>query len=878
MSTVPISGDAIAATDAGGKAQALAAAARAGLAVPPWVVLHPLACRGPAARLTGTDGRLSPELVETLQRIAAASDTFAVRSSGQDEDGSRHSFAGQFETFLNVPWSEVPARVEEVWQSGRNERVLAYSRERGLDRQPSPPAAIVQRMVRARVAGVAFSADPVTGRTGISIVSAVRGLGTALVSGESDADTWHVDRGGAIVQRSVFPKRTMHTADAAKGAGVATVPVPASDVWQPALTDGEIAAVARLARDAARCFGKPQDIEWAFEGDTLWLLQSRPITSLARLADPDGSPVVWDNSNIVESYNGVTTPLTFSFASDVYAHVYRQFCRLVHVPEEVVASRDDAFQNMLGLIQGRLYYNLLNWYRVLALLPGYALNRSYMEQMMGVREALPPGLADAIGVQASRNCLRDAARVARSAAGLAAAHVSIARRNEAFRKRLDDALAEPVPRLHEMRPDELAAHYRELRRRLLLSWDAPLVNDFFAMVFYGLLRAVCARWCGDGLGTLQNDLIAGEGGLVSAEPALRIEQLARMALRSATLLRELQEGTAATIGPAMENVPEFRPALQAYLEKFGERTVNELELESVTLHDDPLPLLRSIGAAAGRLGSAEGESMPAAPPPEPAGDRLRAEARRTVAMALAGHPLRRAIFAWILRNARARVRDRENLRLERTRLFGRVRRVFVELGRRLHQMDVLDAPEDVFYLQTDEVLAFVDGRAVTTNLRALAALRREEFSGYRSMPAPAPRFETRGAVYCGHDFRSAGAGRPAEETGARRGLGCGPGRVRGPVRVVTDPRTADLKKPAILVAEHTDPGWVLVFPSALGVLVERGSLLSHAAIVARELGIPAVVSVPGLTSWLNDGDWVEFDGTTGVIRRVTPAGGEAVRA
>ncbi len=117
-------------------------------------------------------------------------------------------------------------------------------------------------------------------------------------------------------------------------------------------------------------------------------------------------------------------------------------------------------------------------------------------------------------------------------------------------------------------------------------------------------------------------------------------------------------------------------------------------------------------------------------------------------------------------------------------------------------------------------------------------------------------------------------GAPAVQSGdERKGLGCSPGIVRGPVRVVTDPTTADLEQRAILVAEHTDPGWIMVFPSARGVLVERGSLLSHAAIVARELGIPAIVSLPGVTRWLRDGDWVEMDGSTGIVRRISPPEG-----
>ena len=165
-----------------------------------------------------------------------------------------------------------------------------------------------------------------------------------------------------------------------------------------------------------------------------------------------------------------------------------------------------------------------------------------------------------------------------------------------------------------------------------------------------------------------------------------------------------------------------------------------------------------------------------------------------------------------------------------------------------------------------------------SHLRELVALRQREFQGYEQLPAPDDRFETRGPVYHGHAFRRASP-TPAGQGETRQGLGCCPGVITGPVRVVTTPTTSISERRAVLVAEHTDPGWIMVFPSALGVLVERGSMLSHAAIVARELGIPAVVSVPGLTSWLHDGDWVELDGSTGIVRRIDmPPGAGAVSA
>ncbi len=238
-----------------------------------------------------------------------------------------------------------------------------------------------------------------------------------------------------------------------------------------------------------------------------------------------------------------------------------------------------------------------------------------------------------------------------------------------------------------------------------------------------------------------------------------------------------------------------------------------------------------------------------------------------VAAALARHPLRRAIFRWVLVGARGRVRDRENLRFERTRVFGRVRLIFVELGRRFHALDLLAEPRDIFYLEVEEAVGYVEGTATTTDLKALVTLRQTEFARYRALEPPADRFETRGIVYHGNAFQGALS---AQDAGGdrRQGIGCCPGVVRGRVRVVRDPKGARLEAGEILVAERTDPGWIMLFPSAAGVLVERGSLLSHSAIVARELGIPTVVSLAGVTRWLADGDWVELDGSAGTVARI----------
>jgi pyruvate,water dikinase len=575
---------------------------------------------------------------------------------------------------------------------------------------------------------------------------------------------------------------------------------------------------------------------------------------------------IWDNSNIAESYGGVTTPLTFSFARHIYEGVYRQFCLIMAVPKGAIVASEQLFPRMLGLVRGRVYYNLLNWYRLLALFPGFTSNQRFMEQMMGVKEPIPEDiLAQAVATYRVGR-MRDRLNLIRSILGLMANLWRLPASSARFYHRLNSSLAPPVPPLEERRADELVAHYRLLEGELLTRWDAPLVNDFFAMLFYGLLRKVTASWCSDANETLQNDLLSGEGGIISAEPAKRVRQMAEVAAEDEALTELLASGEESTIDNAVFAHPRLGLLYEAYLDKFGDRCLDELKLESPTLHDDPLPLQRAIGEFARRIRS-KGASQAI----DETAIRLAAEER--VRLALRGAPLKQLLFRWILGQARGRVRDRENLRFERTRLFGRVRRIFVELGKRFHAEGILNDPRDIFWLEKDEIFAFVEGTGSTTDLRGLTALRSREFAGWREMEPPADRFQTHGMVNHGQSYRSTITASEPLTGDQLKGIGCCPGTVRGQVRVITDPRGAVIRQGEILVAERTDPGWIMLFPACSGLLVERGSLLSHSAIVAREMGIPAVVSVSGVTSWLRDGDWVEMDGASGVVRKLSVEGG-----
>ena len=181
-------------------------------------------------------------------------------------------------------------------------------------------------------------------------------------------------------------------------------------------------------------------------------------------------------------------------------------------------------------------------------------------------------------------------------------------------------------------------------------------------------------------------------------------------------------------------------------------------------------------------------------------------------------------------------------------------------------VDRLEKPEDIFYLTVDELEAHHEGRSISTDLKGLAALRKVEFSAYEAQDLP-HHFQTTGAVYFGNRYRYSGTITIDPNAEVLHGLGCYPGKVHAPVSVIFHPDEAEDLTGTILCTVRTDPGWAPLFPSVSGILVERGSTLSHSAVVARELGIPAVVNIPGLTQILVHGDVVTMDGDAGTVER-----------
>jgi pyruvate,water dikinase len=390
----------------------------------------------------------------------------------------------------------------------------------------------------------------------------------------------------------------------------------------------------------------------------------------------------------------------------------------------------------------------------------------------------------------------------------------------------------------------LTQYYRELESKLLKNWDAPVINDFFSMIFYGLLKSTSKKWCGIEDENKFNGLLRNTGDIISAEPARLVRELAEMSRENIDLVNSLVVDDIFIIQNKMSG--KVKEKIDEYLEKFGDRCINELKLESETLCDNPLPLYRAIGNYAVKLNSGGMQLV-----------KDNFDEREIINKA----GFKKPVLKWILKNARNTIRNRENLRFERTRVFGTVRSIFKEIGMRLASFKVIETRDDIFYLELGEVLAYIEGTATTLDLRGLVKLRKSEFAAFERLAES--RFDTYDCVSLSQRHVKQSDNNSIGDT--LNGLGCCPGIVRGRARVITDPKDAVIHSGEILVAQRTDPGWIMLFPIAAGVLVEYGSLLSHAAIVVREMGIPAVVSVKNLFANVKTGDLLELDGEKGLV-------------
>jgi phosphohistidine swiveling domain-containing protein len=794
---------------AGNKAATLAVLRRAGFEVPPGVVV-------PADALGGAADELAPGLRLALARVPEllAPGPWAVRSSSTAEDTEAASFAGQFETILGVEADGLADAVRRVWRSAFGDRAKAYDGGRASGSM----AVLIQPMVAAAAAGVAFTTDPVSGRHRI-VIEAVEGLGERLVSGAATPERWEMEEDGALDAQSL-----------------ATV-----------LTAEQARAIGELASRVEDHFGRAQDIEWAIAGGSLWLLQARPITTQPSV-EAELSPIP------IEVPPGYWTRDTFHEPVPI-----SPFGRVL-LTEQILKVFPRVFAEF-GILLDRAE---------VAFIGGWMYRR---EVPLG---APPPGRGRASPpprwllkiLLRLHPALRRRARAAGQAIASDLPMTVIRRWTEEWRpahqQEIERGLAIDLGSLTDQ---ELAA--RLDHRLAVLGHPAHVVVGIaYWILVYELVEACreLLEWDTPKTLTLVEGLST-----ISTEPARQLAHLAQLA-QAKPAVRELLANVDETTPHRLGRVDaEFARAFSDYVEANGRRALRYDVIEP-TLAETPHVLLRLVADQLAVEFSPDQVAREAL--------RRRSEAADEARRVLAAHPeADRERFERALARAREAyptLEDRVWWTFSvQTAL---LRYLALEIGRRLVERGRLAAIEDVFFLEAQDARsALFDG----ADHRETARLARSQRAWAMANPGPyayadrppeppldllpAPaRLVNQGVLWgLAQLFGEPGG---VQQEGIVAGTPASAGRYSGTVRVVMGEQQFSKIRPGdVVVCPTTSPAWSVVFPSMGALVTDGGGILSHPAIIAREHGIPAVVGTGNATTALNDGQRVTVDGSRGVV-------------
>ncbi len=793
---------------AGTKAATLAKLRAGGLPVPPGIVITVDGCRE-WQTTAGRDGVIQ-DLRGALERLGDR--PLAVRSSGVAEDLAGASFAGQYETVLGVRGIDaVVDAVSQCLASTGRDLVSAYLASNRVV-SDSSMAVLIQPLLDAKAAGVAFTANPLTGDRNEIVVSAVRGLGERLVSGQATPDEWLVrgDQAHCVERR------------------------------EDAVGAAAVLAVAQLAAQVEAVFNEPQDIEWAIDNEQLWLLQARPITALPKPPQIEiPAQGFWTKDD--QHYSAPLTP----FGASVY---------MPAVEQGVLSMIEDfglLFEGMnFQLLGGEVYFRIV--------------------PLGGKDRRAPPWWVLAI-VSRLLPVIRHKDQVARRALEANLAERLIERWQGDWRDAfLAEAAALRTTDIRALADDKLLA-YLDATIDLLRRGEAMHFRLFFPYVsaLYGLDKT-----CIDLLGwspaeSLQ--LVAGTSE-TSSEPARALSALAATIRESPAAEAIVLDGGDDILDRLRATAPDVAVLVDGYLERHGHRPLS-YDPSDVTLAERPALFAQLLGDHLRQVG------RPAAGTAVDRREAALAEARGQLAERTAKdsdrfeHALALAQRAYPIRE--------DNIFIVGGLPSGLVRRAVVEIGRRLAERDALIAADDVVFLEDSEVRAALAGDLTAS--QTLVERRRAERAWVIAHPGPAsygpdpgPPPDIRGlprslryvmsmAIWL-TDLELPKAAARDDSASIMRGVAGSPGRYTGPVCVLREESEFGRLRPGdVLVCPIASPAWSVLFAHAGALVTDGGGILAHAAIVAREYGIPAVLATRDGTRRLRDGDLVTVDGTNGTV-------------
>jgi pyruvate,water dikinase len=818
-------------------------------------------------------GRIPDELAESARQAyrKLGSPAVAVRSSATAEDLPEMSFAGQQDTYLNVIGEQALLdAIRNCWASLWTARAIGYRARNGVAHAGAALAVVVQQMVPAEVAGVLFTANPLSGLRSQTAIDATYGLGEALVSGQVEPDHYEVDtRHAEITARKLGSKSLVIRGRA--GGGTLHEALP--DGGNQALPDGEVLALAQLGQRVAAFYGQPQDIEWAWADGHFHLLQSRAVTSLF----PTPAAVPAEPLQVFFSFGavqGMLDPLT-PVGRDMIRRFFVLGARLLnyHVTAESQTVLFDAGERL--------------WIRITPLLRN-TVGRKVLPVVFSQVEpstfqAIAP-LLDEPGLQPEhagiswRSRVHLAHFIVPMAGNVLLNMLSPRARRKKIIARGERLLGEATARIARIegqpreRLAQLVSYYYEFSQTNFTNTLLLFISVVAAgMASFNLLRMKvkdlppdAANWMDVLLkvtrGLANNPTTGMDLALWDAARTLRADAGARAEFETFSATELAQRWLAGGLHPVTSQV------LSGFLQRYGGRGLGEIDLGRPRWAEDPTHVFEVLS---GYL------QIPADQAPDVVFARGAADGEAALAQLI--DALRKTHAGWFKsrqahflgRRVRELMGARESPKFFMVRLFAQFRWTLLHIGAELVRAGELRQPEDLFFLDFSELQNFAMqsstqpaqdwGRLIDTRREAYRRelLRRQ---------VPRVLLSDGRAFYNG----LAGNGHKAQLTGSP----VSPGMVEGHVRVVLDPRRAGLLPGEILVCPGTDPSWTPLFLTAGGLIMEVGGMMTHGAVVAREYGIPAAVGVDHATGRLRTGQRVRLNGSNGLIELLEEESGE----
>ncbi len=781
-----------------------------------------------------SDIQFEQDLLEELNQFLKEHTTIAVRSSGIMEDMEERSFAGQYDSFLNISRIEdLVEAIKRCWSSMWSRETQTYMRDNKLEGKMSM-AVVLQEQISPEVSGVLFTVNPLTGIDTHMLIESVWGLGEGVVTGEVSPDRLIYDWSSMeLVEKTTSPQS--HKYEIREEGGTHKIPTTDDEKEKHSITESTLNELVHLGLRVGRQYGYPQDIEWAVEKGKVYLLQTRPLTSI-QFSKDFGQ---WTNANFVEVFPGFHNPLSFSLTGGAFTTTLHEYLINIKIWRRPPVEREKWHR----LIFGRTYWKVSAVKDLLVQVPGFN------ERSFDITTGIPVNYEGD-----GRTTPWSLGRIIWALPVL----LALEREYKTFWKKASEyknsfekiypPLLDRALDAKNLNDNELEDFITELfkldlecnRIAQYTSFLATQSQDDFHVMLDKLNKKADEK-------ISFSRLFTGLENVKTATPLMELEKL--MDRLKGITTKDLEGVNPSDL--MGENTPEKLKPIAEYIMRFAWMAENDEDLSCPRWYDDiqtPVQLIKNLLTQGDGKQRSEEKQRDVRLEEE---EKVRRELNRGLGRL---NIMGKSSFWKQVELVRKYSWWREETREMLARIYFLLHLVLEERFRRFEKEGLVDSHKDMYSLTYTDLMDYFEGgdRSVVDTAIRNYNLTKELYRNY-------------------HPPNTIGSGVPfgqVEGDGDLSGVGCSNGTVTGKVRVLKSvSQISEIQRGEIAVVPHTNPGWTPIFSLISGIVMEEGGLLSHGSVVAREYGIPAVIQVKHATNILMDGEEITIDGDTGKIRR-----------